>query len=132
MSYAFNADIYCDDCAEKIKEDIRAEGKEPENSSDERSFDSDDWPKWGNDDAEADCPQHCGSCGCFLENPLTPEGESYVKDAIVEHLRTGQGNREILDLWADYYDVSASDLLQRIDDRELDRMMQSMRAKPRI
>lgn len=48
---------------------------------------------------EADCPQHCDTCGKFLRNPLTPDGENYVVDAIEQ----GDGDAEILAAWRDEY-----------------------------
>jgi hypothetical protein len=51
-------------------------------TSDESSYDSDEWPKgpYGNGGGESDCPQHCGDCHEFLENPLTPDGYQYVRE----------------------------------------------------
>ncbi|MFN0317543.1 MAG: hypothetical protein ACKVQA_21165 [Burkholderiales bacterium] len=45
--------------------------------------DSSEYPKGPYDEGggEADSPQHCGGCREFLENPLTPDGMEYVRDA---------------------------------------------------
>lgn len=82
----YNAEMYCDDCAEKIKRRIEADG--------------------------SDSPQHCaagggcvnahefeGGCkiGVWLENDLTLDGEDYVKDAVRE-------GGDVAELWAYYYD----------------------------
>jgi hypothetical protein len=49
----------------------------------ESSEDSDAIPAgpYANGGGEADCPQHCDRCGVFLHNPLTPDGEDYVREA---------------------------------------------------
>jgi hypothetical protein len=64
--------------------DIKAgnPAKEPRDPDDESSYDSDDWPKgpYRHGGGEADCPQHCGACGLFLENALTDDGDSYVRE----------------------------------------------------
>lgn len=50
---------------------------------DEYSYDSDEYPKYVDDDTlESDSPDHCGDCGEFLENALTAEGLAYVREAI--------------------------------------------------
>ncbi len=60
----------------------------------ESDYDSDEHPKgpYSDGGGESDSPQHCASCGTFLENPLTDEGVEYVRES---------GNRE----WADFYDI---------------------------
>ena len=113
--YVYNKDVYCEACGECIRDLIADEGKAPPDSADETSYDSDEFPKGPYPDGggESDCPQHCGcgpSClnklwlgaghyvGCHLENPLTSEGEEYVREAI---LRGGK----VANLWSDYYDI---------------------------
>src|SRR5215467_8720050 len=44
------------------------------------------------DGREADTPQHCDTCGVFLENPLTTEGYRYVNENLIEHARDGDGD----------------------------------------
>ena len=50
-------------------------------SSDESSYDSGEFPKgpYDNGGGESDCPQHCGACHEFLENPLTSDGLEYAR-----------------------------------------------------
>jgi len=93
-NYIYCADVYCEACTEAIKARLRKEGCEPADPADERSYDSDEWPKGPFSDEEADSPQHCGSgpncleptiiagekCGQFFENPLTRRGYHYVRD----------------------------------------------------
>jgi hypothetical protein len=59
----------------------------PGDPNDEGSFDSDDYPKgpYRDGGGESDCPQHCDHCNTFLENPLTEEGEEYVRQAVAEN-----------------------------------------------
>jgi hypothetical protein len=87
-AYMYQADLYCEECGEKIKADLKATCAVPENPSDEATFDSDDYPKGPFPDGggESDCPQHCGGCGVFLENPLTSDGYNYVEEAIQEQI----------------------------------------------
>lgn len=85
MAYIYAADLHCDKCGEEIQRRLIDEGKAPEDVSDERTFDSDDYPKYvGTDGGESDCPQHCGSCHEPLDNPLTDDGVKYVLDHIHE------------------------------------------------
>lgn len=77
--YLYQADLYCKSCGEKIAASL----SKPEGFPDEHTYDSDDYPKgpYGNGGGEADFPQHCGGCGVHLENPLTKDGEDYVRSA---------------------------------------------------
>lgn len=113
LVYNYAADIYCKQCGEAIRERIIREGLAPDNPDDERSYDSDEFPKgpYPNGGGEADCPQHCGAgpecinaiefddgnnIGAWLENELTTDGIEYVREVIQEG-----GN--VAELWADYY-----------------------------
>jgi hypothetical protein len=74
----------------------------------ESDYDSDDLPKGPYPDGggEADTPQHCDSCGQFLENPLTGDGLICVGDTIRDSLRTKKlssaTNNAVVD-WAEFY-----------------------------
>lgn len=63
--YAFNADVYCPDCAEKIARKVFAGGRRV----DWITFcDSEEIPQpifFG----ESDTAQHCGDCGEYLYGP---------------------------------------------------------------
>jgi len=110
-AYIYQADIYCEDCGEKLcREFDKPDGMDSDNES---SWDSDDYPKGPYPDGggEADCPQHCGGCGTFLENPLTGDGREYLLDAISEAIAGGGGDIAVLEEWAEYYDVRLSELL---------------------
>jgi hypothetical protein len=75
-AWIYDGDIYCDDCKPDGAEGPYADGG-----------------------GEADCPQHCGGCGMFLENPLTQDGYDYVREAIAD------SPSEITQLWADFYEM---------------------------
>jgi len=121
--YIYQADVWCEDCAEAIKSRLASEGNVPEDPSDETTFDSDEYPKGPYDDGggEADSPQHCGAgseclnavefadghkVGCFLENPLTSDGVDYL----VEQYREDHES-DVVALWVDYYD----DVLPKVE-----------------
>lgn len=97
MPYIYRADIYCDGCGREIcrnvpSEDVRHWG------------DSNDFPQ-PCPAGEADTPQHCGACGGFLQNPLTPDGYDYVREAILTYNETGHGRFDILEQWAQRYEL---------------------------
>jgi hypothetical protein len=110
MCYIYCADIYCDDCGDKIKDDMCRDGSaaamiaDGADLTDERSYDSGEYPKgcYGSD--ESDCPQHCGGCGVFLENDLTTDGADYVIAAVREDLEGGHSDSIACTVWREYYD----------------------------
>jgi len=116
MCGIYAADIYCDDCIEKIKETLFVESEryaEFETREDweyslgyddERSYDSDDYPKGCCGSDESDCPQHCGDCGEFLFNDLTSDGVDYVREAVNEDRAAGRFDSVACTEWASYYD----------------------------
>jgi hypothetical protein len=155
MAAIYCADIWCDDCADRIKERIAAniwdKGTEsvlPDgevlhhlvvighvtNCEDlldyldgmpETTFDSDDYPKWADDDEESDCPQHCaGGAGCenysetsdgerygyFFGNSLTSDGYDYVVEAVTEDLLAGRTDSPAVELWKPCYDFDGLEL----------------------
>jgi len=139
VAYIFAADIFCDDCGKYIKRAVAAESIDGRglvewvdfeghddmtyneqiddivdqlDRLDETCYDSDDYPKYCSDDAEADCPQHCGShehcinaigieggkdIGDWIGNDLTSDGIEYVKEAVRE-------GGPVAELWKEYYD----------------------------
>lgn len=97
MCYAYNADIYCDDCGGKIREELDGEGFED-------TGDTDEYPQYFDDD-ESDCPQHCGDCHVFLENSLTSDGYEYAKQAVEEAVRRGDDDSVALTEWAPFYGI---------------------------
>lgn len=79
-AYLFRAALLCPDCAAVVLASDARPGHVVD--GDESTWDSDEWPKGPFPDGggEADTPQHCDSCGAFLNNPLTPDGVAYVRD----------------------------------------------------
>jgi hypothetical protein len=111
MAWAYNADIYCGDCGEELRQALDGQGKTPDNPSDEHTYDSDEYPKYCDDDQESDSPQHCGSgelclnaevlpsgrmIGCLIGTRLTSAGVEYVKEAIA-------AGGEVAELWAQQF-----------------------------
>ena len=103
-AYMYQAALYCEDCGEAIREQLSKADPGKLQPSLEHTYDSDDYPKGPYIDGggESDWPQHCDSCGTFLENPLTSDGYEYVAEALA---RGG----EVAELWADYYGVEGRD-----------------------
>lgn len=66
----------------------------PEDTGDSNDYPQGPYPGGG---GEADSPSPCDACGCFLENPLTADGEEYVRRAV---LANGRIAREA---WAPFY-----------------------------
>jgi hypothetical protein len=125
-AYVFQAALLCEDCARAVKAQTRPpEGVDPDNP-DESLYDSGDYPKGPYPDGggEADSPQHCDTCHQFLDNPLTGDGETYVRDAFMEYVETGRGRVEVLREWRDAYDwcfddFKAISLDMRREEKEL-------------
>ena len=83
MGYIYQADVYCENCGESIRKQLRAEGKAPEDELDHYTYDSDDFPKDAQvEREESDSPQYCAKCGEFLHNPLTSEGYTRVQEQL--------------------------------------------------
>src|SRR5438128_1865504 len=123
--YVYQADIYCEACGEAIRKRLTAEGKAPADPDDERTYDSDSYPKGPYPDGggEADHAQHCGSqgdcleplgleegyqVGKFLENPLTSDGEYHVRELHREHPSV------ITKLWLEHYGLEPLPGFRRI------------------
>jgi hypothetical protein len=101
--YVFQAALLCDTCGTLYKQGTDKPAHVDEN--DESSYDSDEWPKglYPDGGGEADSPQHCDHCGEFLDNPLTPDGETYVAECFDEFVKEGRGDYETLDTWRRAY-----------------------------
>lgn len=92
MSYAYNCEMICDDCAEKIKAELDCKD----------SGDTNEYPQYASSD-ESDCPDHCGHCGVFLENALTTDGEDYVIQNVNCSLLAGLMDSVAVTEWMTYY-----------------------------
>lgn len=101
-AFIYQAALLCEDCGEARRAALKAGGRSPENPNDESSYDSNDYPKGPFDAGESDSPDHCDHCGAFLENPLTPDGVTYVK-AAVEKIGDERFHQATRILWRDSY-----------------------------
>lgn len=97
--YVYSGELLCTSCGNAEKEIIRAAYPERVDSE----F-SDHWPQ-EEMISESDTPDHCAGCGCFLENPLTPDGVAYVREA----LERATGNRQVLETWRAFYQPDMTD-----------------------
>jgi len=115
--YLYQAALLCEQCGDEVRKDLTDNGEAPENPDDEATFDSDDFPKgpYSDGGGEADCPQHCDYCQCFLDNPLTSDGYDYVRKAIRKWEDIGSGSEDVLREWSDRYDIP---MARRDDDIE--------------
>lgn len=110
--YIFQADCFCDSCGKAIKADLDAKGLTPDDPEKERTYDSDEYPKYADDDDASDCPQHCGShehcleaevlpsgrkIGALIGTNLTSDGIEYVKEKVAE-------GGEVADFWRERFD----------------------------
>ena len=105
-AYIYKAALYCSDCVEEIKEDLKATCPLDPQDIEQGLFDTDDYPAGPYPDSggEADTPQHCEGCGLFLENSLTTDGNNYVLEALQELQEpTEYTNWAVLQEWSDYY-----------------------------
>ena len=95
--YMYQADLYCENCTNEIGMVCHSEYHKPRGTN---LCDSDCTPigPYPDGGGEADCPNHCGGCGLFLENPLTQDGMDYVKDAIED------GTGTVVQEWKEFYD----------------------------
>lgn len=123
MPFIYNADIYCDDCGQKICDELKAANKAPADTSNESLWDSDDYPKYAEPEA-TDTPQHCG-CGSKCINRfrvgakgnIVKTGGTLVGDLITEEL-TSYGVQYVVEAndrgnplaryWANVFDEQIS------------------------
>lgn len=114
MPAVYQADVWCDSCAEQIKAELRKSAT-PDMLQDwenEQNYDSDEFPKYMQEDEEADCPQHCAAgpkclaaetlpssrtIGCLLSTSLTTHGADYVRQAVAE-------GGEVAEFWRSAFD----------------------------
>jgi hypothetical protein len=119
--YIYQADLLCEECGEAERNALGMDGNAPADPDDESSYDSDEYPKGPFPDGggEADCPNHCGNCHVFLENPLTSDGEAYVREAVERAWsRSGGGNREVIDEWVEFYGIRPAEPDDQYDEEE--------------
>ena len=93
--YAYNAALWCDNCAEKIKAWADCNGRED-------TGDTNEYPQYCCSD-ESDCPEHCDGCGEFLENDLTSDGVDYVREAVDKDEEWGDTDSIAVTVWKPFY-----------------------------
>ena len=98
-AYVYKADIYCEECAQDIMRECSGIDHYCENKEDPENYPQGPYPSGG---GEADTPQHCGECGLFLENPLTPDGREYAQQAVENDLFRCNPSPTVA-LWRRYY-----------------------------
>lgn len=127
MAYIYQADVYCDDCGRAVCTLLQVAGKAPATPDDERTFDSDQYPKRAGDDEEADTPRHCavgeqclnavtlssGEKVGYLFGELTDAGVEYVKEAVARAL-AGDGDAEVPELWQKHYTAKGYNVIPDI------------------
>ena len=91
--YIYNADVYCTDCGDKIKHRLDV-------AQTLDTGDSDDYPQGPTDQGETDTPEHCRSCGVFLENSLTSDGYDHLMEMLEDE---NEHNAEIHAEWREFY-----------------------------
>lgn len=110
--YAYQADLWCDDCGRLIKEDC-------DRAEQEDTGDTDDYPQYRDEDYSAtDCPYHCANVedcrnaiqledgrkvGMLIEEQLTTEGRRYVLE------RHEHNPSEITRLWLSTFGITPPD-----------------------
>lgn len=103
--FIYCADIYCSGCGSAIKRDLdQCPSESMLRYGDTAKEDSNYYPQgpYADGGGEADCPQHCGACAALLRNPLTGDGESYVRAAVDDAESDGEMNGALIE-WRDYY-----------------------------
>ena len=135
-AFLYQAALYCPDCTRKIKRELRAEGKDPRDYEDEHEYDSGEYPKgpFPEGGGEADIPQHCDLCHVFLENPLTSEGEAYVREAVREdHERRKRGEKAnpVVGEWEAFYDYIDYGIEDEDQREEMEDMLSAHGLDPR-
>jgi|SRR6266566_4480439 len=104
-AYIYRAAMYCEHCAKQITIELEEEaayGKPIKHYGDSEWYPQGPYPQGG---GESDSPQHCDSCGVFLENPLTRDGENYVR-GIAHAIVMCDGDAgidSVMQEWKEYY-----------------------------
>jgi hypothetical protein len=98
-AYIYRAELLCTDCAEELKVILSRDN--PSRAYDEKDS---DWMPQGpvkDGGGEADEPQHCQSCGKFLENLLTAQGYVHVNDMA----RDPSSYSDVVKEWIEFYEI---------------------------
>jgi len=115
MAAIFQAEVWCDDCAEKLRDRLwkdsprwatfasRVDWEAAFGFIDEHLYDSCEYPKDHPDSEVSDSPTHCRGCEKFLENDLTKDGANYVIEAVRDDLAAGHPDSTACTIWRKYY-----------------------------
>jgi len=102
--YIYRASILCFKCGESIIEHLPVdkEGNLLVDAEDENVYPQGPYHNGG---GISDRPQHCNNCNTFLENPLTPEGETHIKYMLSLPLKNIStiSNVTTRKVWREYY-----------------------------
>ena len=101
-TYVFQAALLCEECGLRTK--LHLCGSE-ELADYSLLGDSDRYPQgpFSDGGGEADSPAHCDSCGLFLANPLTADGEEYVREALCECHEPTHVCSDVCRAWGTFY-----------------------------
>lgn len=109
-AYAYNADLYCPDCAADLQLKLFHRGGRDDGTTDA-------WPQPHS--GESDTPYHCATCGELLDIPLTADGAAYVISNVLDHLHHGHGAASVLAAWWERYEDSVTDAWTPDDTEEM-------------
>ena len=100
--YVFQAALLCESCADNLRRMLHAT---QDFGTLESRQDSDRYPQgpYADGGGEADSPSHCDSCGLFLRNPLTADGEEYVREALCECRELTHVCGDVCRTWGTFY-----------------------------
>jgi hypothetical protein len=111
-AYVYQAALLCADCAKERQYELELHNMWDGSKCALKAWphtwqESDYYPQGPHADGggEADTPQHCDGCGCFLRNSLTTDGCHYVNEKLIEHARDGDGDAKVLIEWAKFYNA---------------------------
>lgn len=98
-AYVYCDKLYCERCSSIVKAQAASRAAR---ISRHRTGDPRLWPQGPcrNGGGSADLPHHCGNCGKFLKNPLTPAGVRYVMRVVACDSPVAC---EVLKQWQDFY-----------------------------
>ena len=111
QAFQYKAAWLCGECGEREREWLQG-------TAAASSRESDVYPQgpYGDGGGDADTPNHCDDCDVFLENPLTEDGNEYVREAYAEARDKvsldgvpdkGQWSIGVTQMWANHYDYLA-------------------------
>ena len=109
QAYVYNAALFCEECGTQQIQNLTEDRSELLSRPVDKE-DSNEWPQgpYGDGGGESDTPNHCETCGVFLENPLTDDGNEYVRERYAWERDTAHPSQsrmaiETTQLWANYY-----------------------------